>query len=760
MGAAWQTAARPQAHAAPSTSPSASANHYIDPATCAVCHASIAKSFALTGMGRSFAAVTATSLHTQSGAPIPLPAEPYFHAPSQTYYMVVARGGQLIEQQWQAGYDGQRMNYSERSIDYVLGSGNHGMTFLHLTARHTLEQLPFGWYAENGGEWLMNPGYDRPDHAGTSRLIGVECMFCHNGYPQHGAPADEGAEPVFGTPLPNGIDCQRCHGPGERHVAAASTPGATAAQIRAAIVNPARLGPTREMEVCMQCHLETTSLMLPHSTQRVGRTPFSYRPGQPLGDFRLSFDRAPGKNTQFVVAGAAYRLRQSQCFLQTQSWAPARRMQCTTCHDPHNIPRGEAANTHYNAICLTCHGVDGRASAAAAVPATAAHTGHADCISCHMPKRRTDDGIHIVMTEHDIQLKPPADALAPKIEHYESEATSYRGPVELYYPATLEPTARNQLDLAVAQVKDDSNLKAGIAQLSALIVKYQPPQADYYTALADALHDNGEAAASARMYEEALRHSPGSAVILLRLGHAQVDWQQWPQAEATLRQVTIKTPNDPVPWALLGQTLFEENRDAEARQALEKAVTLNPDLADPHNYLGGLAMRAGDAAGAEAEFRKALEIEPNSADWQANLAGLLASEGKLPEAGYLFRLSIRLNPALASTHLNYGRLLAAEGNNAAAEAQAKAAVDADGGNVEALDLWGYLLLARGDAAAAVRELTRAVKLQAAPSRANLDLAAALAQTGDTAGAQAQIRIAAGSSDPALRAAAQQMLAQH
>jgi hypothetical protein len=46
------------------------------------------------------------------------------------------------------------------------------------------------------------------------------------------------------------------------------------------------------MEVCLQCHLETTSRLLPHSIARLERPPFSYIPGQALAGFRLSFDRA------------------------------------------------------------------------------------------------------------------------------------------------------------------------------------------------------------------------------------------------------------------------------------------------------------------------------------------------------------------------------------------------------------------------------------------------------------------------------------
>ena len=44
--------------------------------------------------------------------------------------------------------------------------------------------------------------------------MAYECMFCHNGYPRIPAGHERvGAEPVYVDPLPEGIDCQRCHGP-------------------------------------------------------------------------------------------------------------------------------------------------------------------------------------------------------------------------------------------------------------------------------------------------------------------------------------------------------------------------------------------------------------------------------------------------------------------------------------------------------------------------------------------------------------------
>ncbi len=728
-------------------SASTPANAYVDPAWCATCHADIAKTYALTGMGRSFQNVT---LDTMEKFPA---GQAYFHAPSKSYFSIVERDGKVFERRWQTGFDGKETNVEEKQIDYVLGSGNHGRTYLHLTARGTLEQLPMGWYAEDGGTWAMIPGFDRADYPGSTRLVQYECMFCHNGYPQ--IPAEhneEGAEPVYEQTLPTGIDCQRCHGPGQLHIQTVGKPGVTPEEIRASIVNPGRLGPEREMEVCMQCHLETSSLLLPHSLQRVNRAPFSFIAGQALADFRLSFDRAPGKNTRFEVASAAYRLRESQCFLQTQDRAPDQRMQCTTCHDPHNIPRGEAAATHYNGVCNECH-----ATQIAQAVSAGSHPSGADCVSCHMPKRRTDDAVHIVMTDHLIQRRPPPNLLAPKSEYYESPATSYKGEVGLYYPPKLAPSEQNQLDLAAAQVKEESNLRGGIPELTALIQKYQPANAAYYVDLADALSAAGERARSAAMYEEALRHDSSSSAILLKLGNAQVDWQQWANAESTLRKVTNQSPNDAVAWGLLGQALFQEGKNAEAKDALSKAVDLDPDLPDPHNYLGALLVRGNDLAGAEKEFKEALRLQPNHAEWQANLAALMASEGRISEARYLFELGVSLNPDFAGAHLNYAKLLASTGDNAGAQKQAQAAVDADPKNAEAHELLAELLIDSGDASGAVRELSAATKLEPDFWVAHLELGVALRMTGDAAGANNQLKIAAGGNDPDVRAKAEQML---
>ncbi len=355
---------------------------YVDSRVCATCHEKIAESYAKTAMARSFS----------SSIPSALIGD-FHHAASDTHFAMIARDGKLYQRRWQIEPDGKPVNIDEKSVDYVMGSGSHVRTFLHRTAAGAVQELPLAWYSEDGGKWAMNPGYDQPQQPNSRRRAGYECMFCHNAYPQIPLMNDAGhdgfrAEPLYAGALPEGIDCQRCHGPGRAHVESGG---------QATIVNPADLFSGQQMDVCEQCHLETSSSPLPAAIVRFNRGPFSYRPGEPLKDFALLFDTATGNQERFEIVSSAYRLRMSACFLKS-----AGRLTCTTCHDPHSEGRD---TNNYNAICRNCH----------ATPGAQVHTGTNDCVSCHMPKRRTDDVVHVVMTDHRIQRRRPSeDLLAPR----------------------------------------------------------------------------------------------------------------------------------------------------------------------------------------------------------------------------------------------------------------------------------------------------------------------------------------------------------
>lgn len=685
--------------------------------TCFPCHREIWESYQKTGMGRSFA--------RPSSENTPIPAAAYYHAPSESYFTVFLRNGEFVQRRHQLDSAGRERNVMEKRIDYVMGSGNHARTYLHRTPSGTLRELPVGWYAENGGYWAMNPGYDRPDHDGFRRPINYDCMFCHNAYPQVPARNEKrGEDAVYLGALPEGIDCERCHGAGARHIQLAGSGGNSAL----AILNPARLSAERQYELCLSCHLETTSFPLPNALRRYERGPFSFRPGEALTDFLLNFDHAPsaGREDKFEIAGSAYRLAQSACFNKSGG-----KMRCTTCHNPHDVRRGPAAISRYEAICLNCH--------------AAAHE-RKGCIECHMPKRRTEDVIHVSVTDHKIQRKPPRDLLAERTERRDE----YRGEVVLYYPRELPRTAEGELYRAVAQVKEKSNLKAGIAQLTAAIAKYAPPRADWYLELADALDNDGQTAKAIPWYREAARRDPSSYAAWQRLGTALRRSAKHAEAIAALQRATALSPGPALTWHELGLAYRSLGRTAEALTALEKALQRDPELPEAHNNLGILRYSGGDAARAEASFREAIRIKPDYADAHGNLANLLSAAKRFDEAKDEFDRALRLRPNDAQTRFNYAMLLGKTRRYDAAQTELESCLRTDASFAPAHELLGDLLLARGQAPAAVAHYREAVRLRPDSLQSTLSLGIALAATGDRTEALVLLRKAAAAPDADVR----------
>src|SRR5262249_2532464 len=152
-----------------------------------------------------------------------------------------------------------------------------------------------------------------------------------------GADRSETQISLFPVEMPSGIGCERCHGPGQQHVGSPSA---------ANIVNPSRLDRKLQMDTCLQCHLETTSVSLPNSVLKLGRGIFSFRPGERLEDYAAYFDfpAKAGHDDDFNIVHQGYRLRKSLCYAKSS-------MTCLTCHDPHSV--AASPGSFYNSKCGT-----------------------------------------------------------------------------------------------------------------------------------------------------------------------------------------------------------------------------------------------------------------------------------------------------------------------------------------------------------------------------------------------------------------------
>jgi tetratricopeptide (TPR) repeat protein len=668
----------------------------------------------------------------------------YFHQPSDTYFVMTVRAGRYYQRQYQLDQAGKQTNSTEKEIDFVLGSGDHVRSYVHRNPNNTLVELPVAWYAEKGGYWTMNPGYDRPDHLGFRRSIAYDCMFCHNAYPDIPAGSNNPRAPAIFTTLPEGIDCQRCHGGGEKHMALAGRPGSKIEEIRHAIVNPVHLTPERQMEVCLQCHLQTTSSPLPGSMVRYERQPFSYRPGEPLADFMLHFDHAPGTghDDKFEITSSPYRLRRSKCFQKSAVGA----LSCITCHDPHGAIRD------YTAVCRQCHGTSFERLVSARK-----HTESADCVGCHMPKRRAGDVVHAVMTDHNIQRnKPPGNALAEIAEPVQNEANAYRGEVVLYYPPAL-PSQSDELYLAIAQVAQSSNLYGGIERLKGALEKYRPAHSEYYLQLADAFSNGGKPADAIPWYEEAVRHEPKSAAAFERMAISLVALRQFSQAEKSLKHALELTPEAAGTWVWLGAAALQQGKTGDALAAFQRAIQVDPEMVEAYNSAGAVWLETGDAERAEAALRAAMRIQPNYAPARNNLGNLLSSAGKFEDARYQFEAALRLKENYNGARYNYALALMRVHRVDEAQTQVEAILRTDSRSAEAHEFLGNLLAAKGQLDEAKEQYRAAILIEPEFARANLDLGTLLVNSGDMVSAVAYLRKAASGQDEAARDSARKLL---
>jgi hypothetical protein len=424
--------------------------------TCNPCHANVVAEYQKTGMARTFSpAVPSAEME-----------DLFIHAASNQTFQISIRKQQIFQKRWPT--DAPHRTF-ERAATFAIGSGNHARSYLHAEPNGTLTQLPITWYTQTK-QWAMSPGYDRPRHAGFSRQIEAGCLFCHNSYPR--TQAKFGGLPRFEADLPAGIGCERCHGAGSVHATAPSAKN---------IINPAKLSKDRALDVCLQCHLETTSAKLPHAVRRTERRVYSFRPGDLLSDYEVQFDHPPGAgyDDKFEINSAGYRLLQSACFLKSEN------LTCTTCHNPHRPARAR----DYRPVCQSCH--------------TQSHT-QGDCVSCHMPKRRTDDAVHVVMTDHKIQkhVKDTAELLAPKKERTEA----YRGELQLFRTPNLSARERD-LYLGQALIAGQADRPRGIQLLSRLLP--QMPVVEAMVELASAYVAEKQPQLALPWFERALAIRPG-----------------------------------------------------------------------------------------------------------------------------------------------------------------------------------------------------------------------------------------------------------
>lgn len=576
---------------------------FVDETSCVLCHTNVSETYRDKGMARAFRRPKPENDIENFAAP------PFVHAPSGQSFRIARRDDRLVFWRWQDGPDGQPINVFETGVDWILGSGDHARTYLYRTTGGELYQLPLAWYSQERS-WGMAPGFDRPDHDGVLRRVRRECIFCHTSYPDVPAAADAyGAPQVFPAQLPEGVGCQRCHGPAAEHVWLALGGIGSTADIRASVFNPGRLPAARRDEVCMGCHLQP-SVALP-GLRRFGRGDFSFRPGEPLGDYFVQVDveeegRPPAQ--RFEINHHPYRLRQSRCWIESEG-----ALSCLTCHDPHRRVPQARRPAHYRQACLTCHQQKD-------MPASHADAG--DCVSCHMPKRRTQDVVHVVMTDHRIQRRPGGAELLAALTESDPVLTGVR-----LLDASAPQGSLGEIYRAAAVVRMTASASA-VEHLEKMLAAVRPPEPEPW----------------------------------LDLGQGQIKLGRFADAERTLSALIERFPNHPLPSEWLALARAGQGKTDEAIEILRQTLGPGSDRAEAEYNLGRLLAFRGRPQEAEAPLGRAVAARSNLAPAWYHLGEVRATLGRTDEALACWRHALEIDPTHTGSYLSLGKTLLASGD--------------------------------------------------------------------------------------------------
>jgi hypothetical protein len=325
-----------------------SSGPYIGSRVCGECHAGASALYHRSGHARALRPAArhrvARGLHGQTVADPEKPGVTWSYA---------LRDGEFRVERKEAGA-------VERFVlDYAFGSDHHATTFVTLTdasAPRLLEHRLTHYAADDS--LGITPGQSAeqplpgtgPNGRELSPNETVKCFRCHST-----RTSVEGTSLDLRELIPN-VSCERCHGPGRAHVAAARA-GRQDLSMPFAYENWTA---ESQLALCGQCHRHPSRA--PAGVIRPEDT--SLARFQPVG------------------------ISVSKCYTQSGGT-----FSCVTCHDPHG--RASSDRAGYEPACLKCHEPTGKV----ACPVSP----RSGCIDCHMPK--VDSGQHVMFTDHWIRVR-------------------------------------------------------------------------------------------------------------------------------------------------------------------------------------------------------------------------------------------------------------------------------------------------------------------------------------------------------------------
>lgn len=578
---------------------------YVGAAECRSCHLGIHTTYKQTGMGMSLYPLTADNVvedFTDNNLLV---------TDTGVRYRMYERDGRFYQRQFVLDSAGNEMAAEERELINVIGSNNHSRSYVTMIDDKWF-QAPVCWYPQ-AEKWDLCPGYQIANEH-FSREINSSCIVCHNGRME----LVEGERNQYQEPVPHGIDCERCHGPGELHVARWNTGETPRGETDRTIVNPRRLPTQERVEVCFQCHLgdaRATTTVAVH-----GRTRESYRPGERMIAAMIPFRYADKTEWDFGLSSQADRMLLSKCYE-----ASDRKLECLTCHNPHvTVYSEDTTPDFFRRKCLTCHDVE---SCTEPFETRATTQPSDNCVTCHMRTAEPDDQRYTTFTDHWIRrtfdLTEPDHRESFAVEpFYPEDLASFPAAEQHYYRgravyllAEDAPRVRYREMWGEAEIQFRSALDKGyenenvwfflgktltyLGRHPDAIAAYEkalafaPKHHDARFALGTALAHTGNIDRAAQVFQSMLADDPGNVMALSEYGRAVFGMQRLPEALAAWERAVAEEPWDSTLRLNLGMGLAALGRMDEAAEAGEVAVRLNPSAPETWSLYWNAMREAG-----------------------------------------------------------------------------------------------------------------------------------------------------------------------
>lgn len=561
---------------------------YVGMNMCAQCHPDQHKTFVHTGMGSSFGEAT---LEKSSAT---FHSNPIFDSSNNLYYLPFFKDGNLYIKEYELAENGDTLFVRSEKINFIVGSGQH--TNSHLMLRNGyIVQAPLTFYTQDQ-KWDLPPGFENGQNSRFNRIIDIECMSCHNSIPT----LERGHKRKFAN-IGLGIDCERCHGPGELHVQFRQKIGlAKTGKFDSTIVNPARLSSEQLIDLCQRCHLQGNNVLKP------GMEFTDFRPGMRLSDvFEVYLPEYKGDKSDFNMADHSQRMQMSNCYVGSKG-----ELNCISCHNPH-VSVKSTKKEIFNTQCESCH-----KQKTCKLPIEERKENGNSCYTCHMPMSGSKDIPHVRVHDHRIQV--------PGMETEEGEKEL----IGLYAVNNSEPDPSMLLKAYLSYYEKFDRQDLYLKKAEQILGKKEDLEASIHYFY---LKQDWKGLLDAVKQSDAKKEFQ-SAFTYYRIAIANLRQEKYGDAEIYLRLAVQMEPDRFEFLDELGNVYLKQEKLPQAIEAFKKSIEWYPFGAKAYNNLGYCLFLSSDFAAARKNYEIALRLDHQYSPALENMARLFLELNQKAEA--------------------------------------------------------------------------------------------------------------------------------